>query len=615
MFMATSINYTYAGTTLTIDGEQIYYNADPIVLKINGEVLDQSTLPMQPIIIDGTTLVPVREVFEALGATVDYKEATKEVFIGYNKSLITMQINNYTYYVDGVAKTFPVPPKIINEKTMIPLRAVSEGMGLNVDWDNATRTISIDDPTNITPEKPVITEPVTPAVDVSKYPFIDVPSANANVTSLKATSNSVTIIFDAPVTGISKALLDDNRLILDFVNTTNKLNSNYTVPANPYYSAIRTSQFQSTPTPISRTVIEVNDGVYFTTLLSDDRQTLKVLFGDKNTSFPTYIETEVDHSNDNTNTGNNNNNNSGGGNTNVVAPNDQLVSFDKTSHSLFISKQTGITKSSVSINDYDAYRKNIIVNFDKDYSSVFGSGTKTIDDTYIKTITPSVVSGKSQLAVKLNSWGTLGVSENSTHVIISFADPHDLYDEIVVIDAGHGDTDPGTTGFDMYEKNLNLNVALKFGKLVEENSDIKVYYTRIDDSFINLAGIGQFASQMGDLLFSVHTNGFDTPMPHGVEVLYLEHDNDSTVGITSKECAEIVDKNLAADTGLYDRGVKRSNLVIFRNSTVPSVLGEMGFITSPVDAPYLASDEYLTTVAESYAKSTIEIFDIYTPAR
>ncbi len=607
VLIATNQSLSFAGTTLIIDGEQYDYNADPIILKINGEVLDQSTLPMQPIIIEGTTLVPVREVFESLGAVVDYKQDTKEVFIGYNKKLITMQINNSTYYVDGESFTFPVAPKIINDKTMIPLRAVSEGMGLLVDWDNATRTITIDESE---PVEPITPEPeIVPAVDVSAYPFIDLPSNVANVYSLKSDTNSITILFDSPVYGISKVLLEDNRLILDYVNTTNNLSSSYSISENPYFSAIRTSQFQGDPTPVSRTVIEVNDGVYFSTLLSDDRQTLKILFGNQNTNFPSHIDTEIDHSNDNIDQTIDPNP------IIPVAPNDSLISFDTNSHSIFISKDTGITTSSVSIDDYDAYRKNIIVNFDADYSNTFGYGTKSTNDLYINSITSDVENGKSEFLVKLNAWGTLSVTENSTHVIISFADPHDIYDKIVVIDAGHGDTDVGTTGFNMYEKDLNINVALKFGKLVEQNSDIKVYYTRIDDTLLDLASIGQFASAMGDLLFSVHTNGFSTAIPHGVEVLYLEHSNDATIGISSEDCADIVAENLATDTGLYNRGVKRSNLVIFRNSTIPSVLGEMGFLSSPVDAAYLASDDYLTTVAESYAKSTIEIFNQYTPQR
>ncbi len=607
-FITFTTFYAYAGTVLNIDGEQIYYDASPITLEINGQIIDQSSLPMEPIIIDNTTLVPVREIFENLGAVVDYKNDTREIFIGYNNSLITMTVDEYTYYVNGIAQTFPVPPKIINDKTMIPVRAVSEGMGLIVDWDDTTRTVSVSE-SDITTTEPEIPEPeiIIPAHDISAYPFIDMPYDNSNVISLSLDTDSITIIFDSPISNISKVLLEDNRLLFDFIDTVNYLDSNYAVPNNAYYSEVRTSQFQSEPTPISRSVIQLNNDVYFSSLLSDDRQTLKILFGDENTEFPTYIESEVSH---NTNTDIDTD-----VDIDIVAPNNDMVSFDSITHSIFLSKQIGISKDDIYVNDLDAFRKNITLEFNDDYSIYTGTTEVATNDIFINTITPNVIDGKTNILITLNQWGTLNVTENDTHIIISFADPHDLYSKIVVIDAGHGGTDVGATGYNMLEKDLNFNVSMKFGDILENTSDIKVYYTRIDDTKLDLAEIGEFASAMGDLLFSVHTNSFSTAIPHGVEVLYLEHDNDDTIGISSEECANIVIENLANDTGLYSRGIKRSNLVIFRNSTIPSVLGEMGFISSPVDAAYLSDDAFLTTVAESYAKSTIEIFETYTPQR
>ncbi len=625
-----SINsFAFAGIMLNYDGKSVPYNADPITLKINDKVVDQSTLPMQPIIIDGTTLVPVREVFEALGAIVDYKDATKEVFVGYNKRLITMAIDDKTYYINENSNSFSIPPKIINNKTMIPLRAVSEGMGLNVSWDNSTRTISISEKTTTTnPETPTTpttpTQPTTPvvkAVDKSTIKITESATSLANVNTVTTNTDSIIIKLNSPVTNVTKMLLEDNRLVLDFINTNCKLNSTIDVPTNSYYTKIRSSQFQTTPTAISRVVLQLNDGVYFSTVLSSDRTQLKIFFGNSSTVFPTtFTPTDVAPSNPTVTTPVVTNP--------IVTPsipsNTSAIYFDPSSHSIVISKLTGIAKNNITIDENDAFRKNITVNFKSDYSSTFGNTKTTVTDTYINSYTPSVSNGVSKIDVKLNSWGTLNVTENSTHIIISFIDPHKLYDKILVIDAGHGGIDSGTTGNGMYEKNLNLTVALQYGKYIEENTDIKVYYTRTND-VINLTkadinptllSIGPYASAMGDFLFSVHTNGLDDTTVNGLETLYANHTNDATVGISSLDCAKIVQRNLVADTGLKNRGViERPNLAVLRLSTIPAVLGEMGFIKGDVDSARLADSSYLTTVAKSYARSTIEIFSQYTPRR
>lgn len=626
IFVLTSLcSAVFASTTLSIDGNTYEYTADPIILEINGETLDQSTLPMQPVIINGTTLVPVREVFEALGAVVDYKQPSQEVFIAYNDKLITMAINDSTYYVNGVSNTFSVAPKIINDKTMIPIRAVSEGMGLDVEWEDATRTVSISDNSvsTLTPEVPVTPdeptdpqEPITPdepdevavipAIDKSPYDITTELLTQSTVSSISASSNSITINFSSGITGVTKTLLEDNRLVLDFTNSNNQLDQSITIPTNDYYTSVRTSQFQTTPEMISRAVIQLNDSVYYSILLSDDRKTLKIYFGDESSIFPSQIEET----------------------TPVEPPNpsepigqSEYVSFDTYSHSIIISKDSGITKNDITINDYDAFRKNIVIQLDDNYQNIFGTSTVTLNDTYLQSYTPSLDNGNTSLTVKLNIWGTLNVTENGSQILISYADPHTLYNKIVVIDAGHGGTDPGAVANGLKEKDLNLTVALKFGQILEEQTDIKVYYTRIDDTKVDedtkkgLIAVGNYATAMGDLLFSVHTNSAEIATANGTEVLYLEHSNDDTIGITSKQCAEIVQKNLVADTGMTNRGVKRSALIIFNNSQVPSVLGEMGFITNPFDASKLATDTYLTQVAESYARSTVEIFNQYTPKR
>ena len=91
-------------------------------------------------------MVPVRFIAEALGGTVDWQEEVQTAYITYNGNLVEVPIQSDTIHVNGESKTIDTPSQIIDNRTMIPLRAVAEGLGLDVSFDNNTRTITITQP-------------------------------------------------------------------------------------------------------------------------------------------------------------------------------------------------------------------------------------------------------------------------------------------------------------------------------------------------------------------------------------------------------------------------------------------------------------------------------------
>lgn len=111
-----------------------------IKIYLNGTALNVS---VPPVIEDGTTLVPMRNVFEALGLSIDWNDATKTVVGSGNNIKIQLTIGSKTAYVNGQAKELSVPAKIINGSTMVPIRFVSESVGLEVNWDPNKREINI----------------------------------------------------------------------------------------------------------------------------------------------------------------------------------------------------------------------------------------------------------------------------------------------------------------------------------------------------------------------------------------------------------------------------------------------------------------------------------------
>lgn len=213
----------------------------------------------------------------------------------------------------------------------------------------------------------------------------------------------------------------------------------------------------------------------------------------------------------------------------------------------------------------------------------------------------------------------------------------------LVIDAGHGGHDAGAVGAYSKEKDINLKVALAFGRLVENNCpDVKVVYTRKTDVFIPLQRRADIANNnKADLFVSVHTNALPAGrQAYGSEtytlgmarananlavakrensVITLESDYKSTYqGFDPNKAESYVifefmqDKfmkqsvDLAtciqrqyASAGRPNKGVHQAGFLVLRNTSMPSVLTELGFITTPSEEAYLNSQQGVTELSRS----------------
>ncbi len=206
----------------------------------------------------------------------------------------------------------------------------------------------------------------------------------------------------------------------------------------------------------------------------------------------------------------------------------------------------------------------------------------------------------------------------------------------LVIDAGHGGHDAGAKGTFSMEKNINLNVALAFGRYVESNCpDVKVIYTRKKDVFIPLHTRADIANKnKADLFVSIHTNAVPRGKTvRGMEtytlgmhraatnldvakrensVILIEKDykqryegfdpNSSESYIMfefmqdknmaqSVELAKYVQKRACASANRQNKGVKQAGFLVLRETSMPSCLIELGFITTPDEERYLNSSD------------------------
>jgi len=111
-----------------------------IKIVINGE---NKQFDVMPVIVEGRTLVPMRGIFEALGMEVGWDDATKTASGKKDSVEVKLTIDNTKAYVNGKEMTLDVPATIINSRTMVPVRFISESIGAKVGWDDATKTVSI----------------------------------------------------------------------------------------------------------------------------------------------------------------------------------------------------------------------------------------------------------------------------------------------------------------------------------------------------------------------------------------------------------------------------------------------------------------------------------------
>jgi len=113
-----------------------------ITVKVNGSLVsfDQS-----PVVSNGRVLVPLRAIFERLGAQVNWNNITQTVTATKGATIIKVVINDSSPTVNGVSKKLDVPAQIVNGRTMVPVRFISESLGAKVEWNESTKTVTVEE--------------------------------------------------------------------------------------------------------------------------------------------------------------------------------------------------------------------------------------------------------------------------------------------------------------------------------------------------------------------------------------------------------------------------------------------------------------------------------------
>ena len=225
-------------------------------------------------------------------------------------------------------------------------------------------------------------------------------------------------------------------------------------------------------------------------------------------------------------------------------------------------------------------------------------------------------------------------------------------DFVVVLDAGHGGKDTGNRGNGYFEKHIALNITKLIGTKLQKQKGIKVIYTRKDDRFIELKSRAKIANQAdADLFISIHCDAFTSPKAYGAgtfvlglhrtkdnfriaqkenSVIFLEEDYETTydgfdpnnpesvISLLlmqetyqgqSIEAANTIQKSFVSNLNRKDRTVKQAGFLVLRETYMPSVLVEVGFLTNKKEGQYLNSKKGQQEMATTITKAILNYRD------
>lgn len=204
------------------------------------------------------------------------------------------------------------------------------------------------------------------------------------------------------------------------------------------------------------------------------------------------------------------------------------------------------------------------------------------------------------------------VIEQDEYYVINLKKYSEVYDKIVVLDAGHGGKDPGA-GADNYkieEADITLQLLLYLKELLEETTDIQVFCTRTEDVYQTLKERADLALGLeADLFISWHCNSSTSAKKNGTEVIF-NAEQGTGEAFNSRSFAELCLDKLTNALGTKNGGLaNRQDLHIVRRATMPVVLLETAYLSNPQDLAILTSEEKQKAAAYAIYEAVLEAFE------
>lgn len=608
--------------------------AHDVTLKLEGKTLPQ---PVPPIIVDDRLYIGVRAVGEAVGGVVDWNPDTRQVTVTRRSDKLVLTIDKPGAMLNGQPVSLETPPLIYADRTMVPLRFISETLGGGVNWEATTRTADIlAKPARITAidytngvgkatYKLTFSEPLTqvaPQQAGSKLAFTLYPALATGATlppkgdglvkaigltegwrqvrfelefsqvpthrhKLSPDGTQLIIELDHMVTGA--AFQKEGRIAMVNIAGTGKLSYTTLKLTNPDRLVVDIPGRLAPGTPAS---VDLNQGFLQKVRLAQFK--------------PDTVRAVIDMS---------------------ANPPAKIVQTDQGLQVQFVPQITAVKTERLSGKAKITFtgtlpvdatvkavpdKKQVLITIPQGISGLTAPTVKVADGA-IDTITVAPAGNNASLiTIQLPYYlGHTVLSKNGEAAIVLEVVASPIYGKRIWIDAGHGKVpggkdDPGTIGkvLKVYEKDVNLKVALELQKLLQA-AGATVYMTRTGNEgpdFTNRPALVNALKPPVDLFLSIHHNSAASPTVRGIETYYW------TTNPKSKRVAELVHPQVVKALGFPDRRIRSDSFFVIKATLAPSVLLELGYLSSPEEEKAIADPKYPARAAEGIKNGVFQYY-------
>jgi N-acetylmuramoyl-L-alanine amidase len=500
-----------------------------------------------PMIQNGRTLVPIRVIAEALGAAVEWDEKTRTATISRDRNTLKLQLNSTKAMQNGKTVNLDAPPAVRNQRMLLPLRFVGEALGATVGWDSTSRTVIVNETLS------VHINGRQPSQGLPFYKLADK--------------------LYAPIQLLAEQVGFKGFTLKQTENAVT-INSQVTVPIEQVEQELGGQvKWNKRENRVDVERLSQLSGVEQEAQSVFIRTTLPVTAASFTLQGPHRIVLDLPQA--------------------VIAEEllEELTQeADKPSEDKeAVEEMAEGTPEQSAANEEES------------------DSEEPESDPLITGVRFSQYSASPQtvrVVIELSQKSKYNLVYTDEGIEVKLTPVPSKKGYLIVVDAGHGGKDPGARGVSgNVEKDFTLSVAKRMIQLLKQYPEFQVEATRTTDVYVTLQDRVKFANELNaDLFISIHANSF-TPAARGTETYYYNG--------YSEAFARVVHKHLRAATQFPDRGVHTAPFYVIKNTKMPAVLTETGFLSNAYENAKLTSPDFQQKVAEALVAAIREYYQSY----
>lgn len=577
--IANAFGYTYtyssANQKLSLSSPfLIHYNNEWHIYKkyFAGLVYDNVTADMNympAMYINGSVMMPAENILKnVMGLDYTYNSDSGTITVKALEHSLKMTLNSNSAVLDDSQQiTLSSAPVVVKRKDtgaesiMVPAHDVINYLGYYYNWNSTSNIITIHTKTYFS------WKASKKDYDKTKY--------NNAITNVDATYdiNNKNIIIKA---------VFEKTINRDDIKTTDNISNDRTL----------SFEFTSVKNLIDNINHTINGKTINTVDLNQDES-----LSDSSKLLITFNNSNINYKYDVTD------------NTLVITIAEEVSS----DYAIRISRPNEVQFTDITTKD-DYMNKRFYIYIPGNYVDFYSANKISVNSSVVQNtgIVYNASSGVTEITVNTTKLQGYKIVSLGSIIGVIIDNPGNVYENIVVLDPGHGGKDPGASSKGVNESDLNLTILYNYAKEYFDSpeSNVKAYWTRTDDTFISLANRAAYAKTVdADIFISLHMNSSNSSSAKGTEVYFSNANNTpSAEGITSYNLAAACISRIIANLGTSRRGIKSANYYVIKNNSVPAVLIELGFITNSSDFNTITSAHSQQVAAKSIFDAATAIF-------